>query len=225
MAEDGGRTVKTAVEAMAKIEQVSSKITDITAVIDEIAFQTNLLALNAAVEAARAGDAGKGFAVVASEVRTLAQRAGEAARDIKDLIGTSVNEVAEGVKLVNAAGKVLDRIVSASNEAAATVGDISAAASEQASGIDEMSQAIAHLDGMTQQNAALAEESSASATTLGQQVERLSDLVAQFKTPAAAARFGAVRAALSAAPQWEAERGQPARSGAGRPKQFARARG
>ena len=182
VAEKGGAIVAKAVEAMARIEQASQKITDITSVIDDIAFQTNLLALNAAVEAARAGDAGKGFAVVASEVRTLAQRSSEAAKDITGLINSSTAEVANGVKLVRSAGEALGQIVGASASVTATVSDISSATSEQANGIDEMSQAVAHMDEMTQQNAALAEESAASAASLSGQIQQLNNIVATFRT-------------------------------------------
>jgi methyl-accepting chemotaxis protein len=182
VAETGGGIVRGAVEAMAAIEKASQKISDITGVIDEIAFQTNLLALNAAVEAARAGDAGKGFAVVASEVRTLAQRSSEAAKDITGLISTSSDEVTKGVALVRAAGEALDKIVQASHKVQATVSEISSAAGEQANGIDEMSQAVAHMDEMTQQNAALAQESAVSASALASQIERLNDMVASFRT-------------------------------------------
>jgi methyl-accepting chemotaxis protein len=182
VARKGGAIVGDAVEAMTRIETASRKISDITTVIDEIAFQTNLLALNAAVEAARAGDAGKGFAVVASEVRTLAQRSGDAAKDITALISESGHEVANGVGLVRSAGEVLERIVAASGKVVATVSDISSASAEQANGIDEMSQAVAHMDEMTQQNAALAEESAASAGALSGQIQRLNELVAGFRT-------------------------------------------
>jgi methyl-accepting chemotaxis protein len=182
VAQTGGEIVNEAVEAMARIEQASQRISDITSVIDDIAFQTNLLALNAAVEAARAGEAGKGFAVVASEVRTLAQRSSEAAKDITGLITTSSAEVAQGVKLVRSAGDTLGRIVGASQKVAGTVSEISSASIEQASGIDEMSQAVAHMDEMTQQNAALAEQSAASAGALTSQLQRLNDLVATFRT-------------------------------------------
>ena len=181
VAQDGGAIASRAVEAMARIETASQKISDITGVIDEIAFQTNLLALNAAVEAARAGDAGKGFAVVASEVRTLAQRSSEAAKEITGLISASVTEVGQGVELVRAAGDALGKIVDSSQRVTATVTEISAASGEQANGIDEMSQAVAHMDEMTQQNAALAEESAASANSLTDQIARLNELVAQFR--------------------------------------------
>jgi len=181
VAEKGGTIVHQAVEAMSRIEAASRKISDITSVIDEIAFQTNLLALNAAVEAARAGDAGKGFAVVASEVRTLAQRSSEAAKDITALISESGAEVEQGVGLVRSAGEALGKIVEASKKVTATVSDISAASTEQANGIHEMSQTVAHMDEMTQQNAALAEESAASATSLTGQIQRLNGLVASFR--------------------------------------------
>jgi methyl-accepting chemotaxis protein len=182
VARKGGTIVTDAVEAMSRIEAASKKISDITSVIDEIAFQTNLLALNAAVEAARAGDAGKGFAVVASEVRTLAQRSSDAAKDITALISESGHEVAQGVVLVRSAGEALSQIVEASRKVSATVSDISSASAEQANGIDEMSQTVAHMDEMTQQNAALAEESAASATALTDQIQRLNGLVASFRT-------------------------------------------
>jgi len=181
-AQAGGAIAGEAVEAMARIESASTKISDIIRVIDDIAFQTNLLALNAAVEAARAGDAGKGFAVVASEVRTLAQRSSEAAKDISALISSSNMEVGEGVKLVRQAGDQLSQILTASQKVAATIADISSAAGEQANGIDEMSQAVAHLDEMTQQNAALSEQSAASAASLSSRIGQLNDLVAAFKT-------------------------------------------
>ena len=181
-AQSGGAIATEAVEAMARIESASQKISDIIRVIDDIAFQTNLLALNAAVEAARAGDAGKGFAVVASEVRTLAQRSSSAAKDISGLISSSNAEVTGGVKLVRQAGEQLAQILSASQKVASTIAEISAAAGEQASGIDEMSQAVAHLDEMTQQNAALAEESAASAASLTGRIGQLNELVAAFRT-------------------------------------------
>ncbi len=185
LATDGGGIVREAIQAMERIEEASRKITDIIAVIDDIAFQTNLLALNAAVEAARAGEAGKGFAVVASEVRTLAQRSGQAARDIKDLITGSAGQVVEGVRLVHATGRALDSIVQASGEMAQMIGMIHSAASEQAHGIEEMSSTVARIDSMTQQNSALAEQSAASASELMRQLEQLNALVATFRIDAA----------------------------------------
>ena len=192
-AEGGGEIAGRAVLAMARIEDASKKISDITRVIDDIAFQTNLLALNAAVEAARAGDAGKGFAVVASEVRTLAQRSGEAAKDISTLISSSNAEVADGVTLVRQAGDALTQIMAASQKVASTIADISSAAAEQANGIEEMSQTVAHMDEMTQQNAALSEQSAASANALNQRIGQLNDLVAAFRTGPEGAGAGTTR--------------------------------
>ena len=190
VAETGGTIIRNAVDAMARIEAASKKISEITTVIDGIAFQTNLLALNAAVEAARAGDAGRGFAVVAAEVRALAQRSADAAKDITGLIGSSDVEVTEGVKLVRSAGETLEQIMQATGRVSATVNEIFEASSEQANGIDEMSQTVSHMDEITQQNAALAEESAASARMLLAQIEQLNELVAVFRTggTAAAAR-------------------------------------
>ncbi|MCO5089679.1 globin-coupled sensor protein [Bosea sp. (in: a-proteobacteria)] len=182
VARTGGDIVRDAVDAMARIEGASKRISEITDVIDGIAFQTNLLALNAAVEAARAGDAGRGFAVVAAEVRALAQRSAGAAKDITGLISSSDAEVAEGVKLVRQAGETLDRIVAASAKVSSTVEEIASASGEQANGIDEMSQTVSHMDEITQQNAALAEESAASARLLLDQIEQLNRLVAAFRT-------------------------------------------
>jgi methyl-accepting chemotaxis protein len=220
VATDGGRVVRDAVEAMARIEQASQKISDITGVIDEIAFQTNLLALNAAVEAARAGDAGKGFAVVAAEVRTLAQRSSEAAKDITGLISASGDEVTQGVDLVRKTGEALERIVQASNKVSSTVSEISAASDEQAGGIDEMAQAVAHMDEMTQQNAAMAEESAAAASELSRQVQRLREHVERFRTsrsaPMPAAKRGPAPEATS-----EPDRLRRLAAGAFKPKPAA----
>lgn len=182
VARAGGETVANAIQAMERIEQASSKISEITTVIDGIAFQTNLLALNAAVEAARAGDAGRGFAVVAAEVRALAQRSAEAAKDITALIASSDQQVTDGVKLVRQAGDALREIVEASNRVSSTVNEISAATAEQANGIDEMAQTVSHMDGITQQNAALSEQSAASAVTLNEQIRQLDELISQFRT-------------------------------------------
>jgi methyl-accepting chemotaxis protein len=185
VATEGGTIIGQAVTAMSQIETTAGRVAAITNVIEEIAFQTNLLALNAAVEAARAGDAGRGFAVVATEVRTLAQRAADAAKDIGTLISSSTREVEQGVALVRQAGDTLARIVEASDRVVGNVSQISVACDEQASGIDEVSQVVAHMDEMTQQNAALAEQSSASAVALAVQIDRLHGLVAQFRTAAA----------------------------------------
>jgi methyl-accepting chemotaxis protein len=182
IAEKGGQIVGSAVRAMEALEASAQKISDITNVIDDIAFQTNLLALNAAVEAARAGDAGKGFAVVAAEVRVLAQRSGEAAKDIETLIAASNGHVGDGVRLVRSSGEALQDIVLASTGVAATISDVAAASIEQSRGIEEMSRTVAKLDEMTQQNASLAEESSASATSQTTQIETLTQLVRSFRT-------------------------------------------
>ncbi|MCR4524616.1 methyl-accepting chemotaxis protein [Bosea sp. 47.2.35] len=186
VATEGGSVIGQAVTAMSQIEATAVRVAAITNVIEEIAFQTNLLALNAAVEAARAGDAGRGFAVVATEVRTLAQRAADAAKDIGTLISSSTREVEQGVALVRQAGDTLARIVEASDRVVGNVSQISVACDEQASGIDEVSQVVAHMDEMTQQNAALSEQSSASAVALAVQIDRLHGLVGQFRTAAAA---------------------------------------
>ncbi len=194
LAERGGAIAGEAVAAIGRIEQTSRRITDITSVIDEIAFQTNLLALNAAVEAARAGDAGKGFAVVASEVRALAQRSSTAAKDISALLATSEEEVAGGVKLVRSAGQSLAEILTASQSVSAAVQEIAAASGEQATGIEEVSRTTEHLDETTQRNAALAEQSLSAARQLSSQMRDLDTMVAGFVTTAAP------RAARPAAP-------------------------
>jgi methyl-accepting chemotaxis protein len=173
--------VAKAVEAMGEIEGSSRKISDIIGVIDEIARQTNLLALNAAVEAARAGEAGRGFAVVASEVRNLAQRSSQAAKDIKDLITSSGSQVQNGVGLVNKAGGALAEIVESINRVATIVSDIASASSEQASGIEEVNKALTQMDEVTQQNSALVEQATATAKTLDQQAQTMSEQVAFFR--------------------------------------------
>ena len=181
VAERGGAVVKQVVFTMEEINVSSRKISDIIGVIDGIAFQTNILALNAAVEAARAGEQGRGFAVVASEVRSLAQRSAEAAKEIKTLIGTSVEKVASGTKLVSDAGVTMSDIVQSVRKVADVIGEITAAASEQSSGISHVNQAIGNLDQMTQQNAALVEESAAAAESLREQADQLARAVAVFK--------------------------------------------
>ena len=187
IAEQGGAVVAHAVDAMAKIEDSSRKISDIIGVIDEIARQTNLLALNAAVEAARAGEAGRGFAVVASEVRSLAQRSSQAAKDIKDLITNSNSQVKDGVDLVNKAGASLNDIVESIKGVAAIVADIAAASSEQAEGLEQINKALSQMDEATQQNSALVEENAATAKTLETQARAMDDQVSFFKVEEAAA--------------------------------------
>ncbi len=181
MADRNGQVVAKAVDAMARIEDSSRKISDIIGVIDEIARQTNLLALNAAVEAARAGDAGRGFAVVASEVRSLAQRSSQAAKDIKDLITNSSSQVREGVELVNNAGASLTEIVDAIKTVAVIVSDIATASVEQATGLEQVNKALAQMDKVTQQNSALVEENAATAQTLDHQARSMDERVAFFR--------------------------------------------
>jgi aerotaxis receptor len=179
-AERGGRAVCEVVATMDEITSSSEKIVDIIGVIDAIAFQTNILALNAAVEAARAGEQGRGFAVVASEVRGLAQRSADAAKEIKALIGASVDKVASGVRLVDDAGKTMDDIVRQARRVSDMISQISTATREQSSGIAQVGQAIGHLDQITQQNAALVEQSSAASESLRQQASRLAEAVSVF---------------------------------------------
>jgi methyl-accepting chemotaxis protein len=181
IADQGSRIVAQTVEAMARIDGASRKISDIIAVIDEIARQTNLLALNAAVEAARAGEAGRGFAVVAGEVRMLAQRSSEAAKDIKVLIVDSGNQVTGGVDLVNKAGGALAEIVGAINKVTEIVGQIASASSEQSMAIDEVNKAVVEMDQVTQQNAALVEQNAATAKALEEQTHGMSERIAFFK--------------------------------------------
>ncbi|MEK8045498.1 methyl-accepting chemotaxis protein [Ideonella margarita] len=179
----GGEVVGQVVHTMDEITASSRKIGDIIGTIDGIAFQTNILALNAAVEAARAGEQGRGFAVVAGEVRTLAQRSAEAAREIKQLIGTSVEKVDAGSRLVADAGAQMDDIVGQVRRVADLISEISAAAVEQTSGIGQVNNAIGQLDQVTQQNAALVEESAAAADSLKQQAKRMVEVVSAFKLP------------------------------------------
>ncbi len=184
VAEQGGQVVGRVVATMDDITASSRKIADIIGTIDGIAFQTNILALNAAVEAARAGEQGRGFAVVASEVRSLAQRSAAAAREIKSLIGQSVEKVAAGSRLVGEAGSTMTDIVAQTGRVTDLIGEISAAAREQKQGIGQVTEAAGQLDQVTQQNAALVEESAAAADSLRQQASRLSDLVSVFRVAA-----------------------------------------
>ncbi|HNW61439.1 MAG TPA: methyl-accepting chemotaxis protein [Piscinibacter sp.] len=181
VARKGGEVVGQVVTTMDDISAASKRIADIIGVIDGIAFQTNILALNAAVEAARAGEQGRGFAVVASEVRSLAQRSAEAAREIKSLIGDSVAKVENGAHLVADAGATMTDVVNQVQRVADLIGEISSSALEQTSGIGQVNDAVTQLDQVTQQNAALVEESAAAADSLQQQAARLAEMVQVFK--------------------------------------------
>jgi len=177
----GGVVVAQVVATMEEINTSARKIADIISVIDGIAFQTNILALNAAVEAARAGEQGRGFAVVASEVRSLAGRSAQAAKEIKNLIGVSVEKVESGSRLVATAGATMTEIVGSVQRVSDIIGEISASASEQSTGIGGVNTAVSELDEMTQQNAALVEESAAAAESLREQAERLAQVVSIFQ--------------------------------------------
>jgi methyl-accepting chemotaxis protein len=180
-AERGGKVVGSAVVAMGQINTASKKIADIIGVIDEIAFQTNLLALNAAVEAARAGEQGRGFAVVATEVRNLASRSAAAAKEIKALIQDSVAKVDEGTQFVDDSGRVLGEIVTAVKKVTDVVAQIAAASREQGIGIEQVNQAIASMDTMTQQNSVLVEQASAAARALSEQATNLAQIIAPYQ--------------------------------------------
>jgi methyl-accepting chemotaxis protein len=181
VASKGGAVVAQVVDTMGSINASSRKIVDIIGVIDGIAFQTNILALNAAVEAARAGEQGRGFAVVATEVRNLAQRSAAAAREIKQLIGDSVDKVEAGSELVNQAGATMEEIVASVRRVTDIMGRITSASRDQEAGIGQISQAITHMDGVTQQNAALVEEAAAAADSLHDQADTLAHVVSVFK--------------------------------------------
>lgn len=180
-ADQSADVVRQAVAAMHGIERSSNEISEIISVIDGIAFQTNLLALNAGVEAARAGDAGKGFAVVASEVRALAQRSADAAKDVKERITASTQQVDAGVQLVEQAGSALTRITGRIGEINTLVSDIASAAAQQATGLQQVNTAVAEMDGVTQQNAAMVEEATAAARSLSTEADELSRQVRRFK--------------------------------------------
>ena len=188
--------VSEVVGTMSSINESSKKIVDIISVIDGIAFQTNILALNAAVEAARAGEQGRGFAVVASEVRALAQRSADAAKEIKSLIEQSVGQISDGSKKAEGAGKVIDEIVVSVQQVNQLIGEIAVASSEQSAGVSEINKAILQLESVTQQNAALVEQASASSLTFQDQADRMRGIVARFKIPEDAA--AATRAAAAA---------------------------
>ena len=219
----GGEVVRRVVETMNEISGSSQRVEQIIGVIDGIAFQTNILALNAAVEAARAGDQGRGFAVVAGEVRSLAQRSASAAKEIKDLIGQSVAQVAQGSQLVDEAGKTIDEVVISARRVADLMGEIAAASEEQHSGIEQVNRAVAQMDEVTQQNAALVEEASAAAQSMAAQSTGLREVVTVFRVGAQAASSAssvstaaarparAARPAASAAPAAALRRPAPAR--------------
>jgi len=182
----GGQVVSQVVETMSSINESANKIVDIIGVIDGIAFQTNILALNAAVEAARAGEQGRGFAVVASEVRNLAQRSAGAAKEIKSLIGDSVEKVERGSKLVGQAGVTMDEVVASVRRVTDIMSEIASASQEQSAGIEQVNHSIIEMDAMTQQNAALVEEAAAAAQSLQDQASELARVVSIFKLDAQA---------------------------------------
>ena len=199
----GGKVVGDVVHTMASISDSSKKIVDIISVIDSIAFQTNILALNAAVEAARAGEQGRGFAVVAGEVRNLAQRSAAAAKEIKTLIGDSVNKVEVGSRQVDQAGATMTEIVTAVKRVTDIMAEIAAASNEQSAGIEQVNQAIIQMDEVTQQNAALVEEAAAAAESLEEQAINLKEAMSIFKLNAG--REGTVKTAVKTAVMRQAE--------------------
>ena len=217
VATEGGDVVNRVVETMKGINNSSQRIADIIGVIDSIAFQTNILALNAAVEAARAGEQGRGFAVVAGEVRTLAQRSAEAAKEIKQLISASVEQVGQGTQLVDQAGTTMTEVVSAIRRVTDIMGEISAASTEQSQGVAQVGEAVTQMDHTTQQNAALVEESAAAASNLQGQAEKLVQAVAVFQLDSRAQMHAMDDAPSSPTPQ------APAFTGGSRPSTAARA--
>ena len=181
VAQRGAQTVRRVIERMGMIRQSSGRISDIIGVIEGIAFQTNILALNAAVEAARAGEQGRGFAVVAGEVRALAQRSAEAAKEIKGLIDESSGNVGEGSRLVNEAGAIIEEIVAAVQKVTEVVGAIAEASREQSAGVQEINKAIMQMEGVTQQNAALVEQATASTLAFEEQAAALLQAIEHFR--------------------------------------------
>ncbi|MGK6322539.1 methyl-accepting chemotaxis protein [Sphingomonas sp. DT-51] len=216
-AQRSGEVVQRAMTAMAGIERSSAEISEIISVIDGIAFQTNLLALNAGVEAARAGDAGRGFAVVASEVRALAQRSADAAKDVKARITASAEQVDLGVELVTATGTALQGIIGRVGSISAIVSSIASSAEQQAIGLQQVNTAIAEMDGVTQQNAAMVEEATAATRSLASEAEELAREVSRFRVAASADGSQAAGSNVHhlAQPQkWSELRARPARSAA-----------
>ncbi|CAM2907497.1 methyl-accepting chemotaxis protein [Janthinobacterium lividum] len=199
VATQAGGVVSQVVDTMGAINASSKKIGDIIAVIDGIAFQTNILALNAAVEAARAGEQGRGFAVVASEVRNLAQRSAAAAKEIKQLIDSSAEQVGAGEKLVALAGETMEKVVSSVQHVTDIVAEISSASAEQSAGIEQINQAIVEMDNMTQQNSALVEQASAAAQAMNEQAAGLAQIVSVFKVGAVAPTAAALQRRVPAA--------------------------
>jgi methyl-accepting chemotaxis protein len=210
VAQRGGEAVSQVVSTMDEISQSSRKINEIIGVIDGIAFQTNILALNAAVEAARAGEQGRGFAVVAGEVRALAQRSAEAAKEIKSLISASVERVDSGTEQVQAAGATMTEIVASVQRVTDIIGEISAAAREQSEGIASVNSSVVQLDQMTQQNAALVEESAAAAESLREQSARMAEAISVFRLSGGATRASAAKTAAPKAAAPKATAAQPA---------------
>jgi methyl-accepting chemotaxis protein len=213
VAAQGGEVVTQVVHTMRGINDSSRKIADIIGVIDSIAFQTNILALNAAVEAARAGEQGRGFAVVASEVRSLAQRSADAAKEIKQLITASVNQVDQGTQLVDQAGTTMTQVVSAIGRVTDIMGEISAASTEQSQGVAQVGEAVTQMDQATQQNAALVEESAAAASSLNSQATQLVNAVAVFRLPGQAQRAAHQTVATAQGHRPQGQRTAPAALG------------
>jgi methyl-accepting chemotaxis protein-1 (serine sensor receptor) len=210
VARRGGAVVSQVVDKMSAINESAYKIVEIISVIDGIAFQTNILALNAAVEAARAGEQGRGFAVVASEVRNLAQRAGNAAKEIKQLIDNSVAQVEEGSRLADQAGTTMSEVVRSVQQVTDIIGEISAASGEQSSGLQQINQAVVQMDNATQQNAALVEQAAAAAGALQEQAASLSQAVSVFRLSAQESAQESMRKPLQKPAQAARNTGAPA---------------